>query len=81
MRQSEEFDMVKIDRQDLGNGEILTRYHGDPVIGATLKPRLDSPRWHCPCCGKDKTLSFSYRLKRNCDWWCEDCVREAGLVW
>ena len=73
--------MVKTTVQDLGEKEIFTQYHGDPVIDATLRPRLNSPRWDCLSCGEDKTLSFCYRLKKNYQWWCEDCVRKAGLIW
>jgi len=66
---------------------VYTRLPNDRIFQASLQPgeRLDG--WVCSRCQQDKTYMFSYQLKESVgvsweeSWWCENCVREAGLIW
>ena len=59
----------------------------DRIFQATLSPGEKLDEWICLHCQQDKTYTVSYQLKEGRgvswkeSWWCEDCVREAGLIW
>jgi hypothetical protein len=64
---------------------VYTSLPNDRIFRAKLRPgeRLDV--WICSQCQQDKTYTFSYQLRKPVSWekswWCEDCVRKAGLIW
>jgi len=64
-------------------GSIITELVGHGIILRTFQPApKEISTWHCRVCKLDKTYSFAYYLQRESkEWWCEDCVRKAGLIW
>ena len=74
--------MVGVDRYQTPSGGYSVRIINNKTFMNPFQPaEKGEPSWLCRCCKKDKTYKFSYQLKKSGEWWCEDCVREAGLIW